>query len=118
MFEKDWRVRIDHIADCIGHLEKMTVSLSKAEFDANLDIYRAVERNIEIIAEAVKHFPPGVLEEHPEIPWRDIVDTRNIIAHLYEGVDEDILWDIVRSHIPPLKETILKMKKKYKGPGT
>lgn len=118
MSEKDWRARIDHIIDCINHIERKTASLTKADFEKDIDCYRIVERNIEIIAEASKRIPADVKGEFPDIPWGNIVGTRNIISHLYDGVDEDVLWEIVRRGIPQLKVAILAMKQRYGEPGT
>ncbi len=63
---------------------------------------RAVERNIEIIGEAVNR----ILSTEPNIAIssaRRIVDTRNFIVHQYEKVSDEVLWSIVIQHIPLLK---------------
>jgi len=39
---------------------------------------------------------------HPEIPWREIIGTRNRLIHGYDAVDYDILWEIVSADFPPL----------------
>jgi uncharacterized protein with HEPN domain len=38
------------------------------------------------------------MERHAEIPWRQIVAMRNWLAHGYDGIDFDILWDAVSRH--------------------
>ena len=43
---------------------------------------------------------------HPDIPWRNIVDTRNILAHGYAQIDLDILWDIIGMDLPELIEKL------------
>ncbi len=60
----------------------------------------AVERRVEIIGEAASHISPGFRAEHPQIPWRQIIATRNILAHHYGGIDHVILHRIVITHIP------------------
>lgn len=66
---------------------------------------RGVERNIEIMGEAMNQ----ALKINPELPVtsaRKIVDTRNFVIHAYDSLREDILWAIVVRHMPLLKEEI------------
>lgn len=46
------------------------------------------------------------MEKHPEIPWREIVGMRNWLAHGYDGIDYDILWDAVSRNASDLLEKI------------
>ena len=66
---------------------------------------RAVERNIEIIGEAMGR----ILQANPEFSLsnsRKIVDTRNRIIHGYDSVSDQIIWGIVINHLPVLKQEI------------
>ncbi|MBI1965168.1 MAG: DUF86 domain-containing protein [Betaproteobacteria bacterium] len=36
------------------------------------------------------------------IPWRRIVGVRNVLIHGYLGIDDDIIWDVVRNEIEKL----------------
>jgi len=38
------------------------------------------------------------------IPWRNIADTRNFIVHDYDGLDCDIVWDVIVNDIPKLEK--------------
>jgi uncharacterized protein with HEPN domain len=66
---------------------------------------RAVERNIEIIGEAMNRL---LQKENPVklSNARKIVDTRNRIIHGYDSVSDDIIWSIVISHLPVLKSEL------------
>jgi uncharacterized protein with HEPN domain len=71
------------------------------EFQKDIKTKRAIERNIEIIGEAVQR----ILKVDPSFPItnaRKIVDTRNRISHGYDRVSEDIIWAIVIREIPNL----------------
>jgi uncharacterized protein with HEPN domain len=64
----------------------------------------------EIIGEAANYVHPTVRDAHPEVPWRQVVDTRNRIVHTYFEIDLDILWKVITEEIPklvPLIRTIL-----------
>ncbi len=39
---------------------------------------------------------------HPEIPWRNIADTRNRLIHGYDDVNFNLLWDTIQLDLPPL----------------
>ena len=66
---------------------------------------RGVERNIEIMGEAMNK----VLKLMPEIRItnaRKVVDTRNYVIHSYDSLKPDILWSIVINHLPLLRDEI------------
>jgi uncharacterized protein with HEPN domain len=78
-------------------------------FQKDLKTKRAIERNIEIIGEAMNR----IVKEDPKIEisqTRKIIDTRNRIIHGYDTVSEDIIWSICIKDLPKLKEEIFKLK--------
>jgi len=80
------------------------------EFEKDLKTRKAVERNIEIIGEALNR----ILRVDPNIAITDsrkIVDTRNRIIHGYDSVTADVLWLIIKRSIPVLKNEILNLLK-------
>lgn len=79
------------------------------EFEKDIKTKRAVERNIEIIGEAMSR----ILKIQPEIAISDsrkIVDTRNRIIHGYDSVSDDVIWLIVVKYLPILEMEIKKLK--------
>ncbi len=74
-------------------------------FEKDLKTRKAVERNLEIIGEALNR----ILKEEPQITITDsckIVDTRNRIIHGYDTVTADILWLIVSKNLPVLLKEV------------
>ncbi|MBQ9363768.1 MAG: DUF86 domain-containing protein [Bacteroidaceae bacterium] len=74
-------------------------------FCLDIMLRRAVERNIEIMGEAMNR----VLKEEPDIHItnaRKIVDTRNYIIHGYDSLSSDILWSIIINHLPLLRQEV------------
>ncbi|MDK9722594.1 MAG: DUF86 domain-containing protein [Rhodospirillales bacterium] len=57
---------------------------------------------LEMLAEASRRVPPGIVERHPEIPWRQIVGMRNVLAHDYLGLKLDRIYETVRVFLPDL----------------
>ena len=59
-------------------------------------------RNLEVIGEAVKNLADDARNRVPGIEWRRIAGLRDVIAHGYFGVDDEILWNIVTDKVPEL----------------
>lgn len=76
-----------------------------ADYQKDVRTKRAVERNIEIIGEAMNR----LLKEEKAIQItnsRKIVSVRNRIIHGYDSVSDDIVWGIIINYLPALKEEI------------
>jgi uncharacterized protein with HEPN domain len=81
------------------------------EYQNNLTIKRAVERELEIIGEAVSR----ILKESPDFQLknsRKIVDLRNFIIHGYDAIDDETIWGVVIKHIPALEKEISEIMSK------
>ena len=78
------------------------------EYEDNPMLQDAVERNIEIIGEAVNK----LLFIEPDIRIsnsRRIVDARNKIIHGYDEIESTQIWGIIINHLPTLKEEVTKL---------
>jgi len=76
------------------------------EYQNDLRTRRAVERNIEIVGEALSRilkFKPAIAISNS----RKIVDTRNRIVHGYDSVSDEVVWGIVTLHLPVLKAEVI-----------
>ena len=62
----------------------------------------AVERELEILGEAARRVSSHFQDEHPEIPWKEIVGLRNVISHEYDRINYTEIFRIVRERIPEL----------------
>ena len=74
-------------------------------FQKDLRTKRAIERNLEIIGEAISR----ILKKDNSIDItnaRKIVDTRNRIIHGYDTVSDEVVWGIVIKYLPKLKEEV------------
>jgi len=75
------------------------------EYVSDIRTKRAVERDIEIIGEAVNR----IMKRDKEFKLENvqkIIGTRNRIAHGYDKISDDLIWSIVINHLPKLKEEI------------
>ena len=67
--------------------ESFIGDISFAEFAKNEEKNYAVVRCIEIIGEASKNIPKSVIEKYHDVPWKEIIRTRDLISHHYDIVD-------------------------------
>lgn len=107
---REWRFYLD---DMIGFAEKVllyTDGLDQQKFVESGLNYDATLRNLELIGEAATRIPVNVRDSTPEIPWRQIIATRNRLIHGYLGIDNDTLWSIIQSDIPVLLTRLAHLK--------
>ena len=74
-------------------------------FENNILLQQAVERNLEIIGEAMNN----IVKEIPNISisnTRRIVDTRNKIINGYDEIEPENIWNIIINHLPTLDNEI------------
>lgn len=64
----------------------------------------AVIRNLEVIGEAARHVDDTTAQRLPKVPWREMRDLRNLLAHEYFGVSTSIIWETVVRRLPPVLE--------------
>jgi uncharacterized protein with HEPN domain len=99
----------ERLADIIEAAEKIAVRVAKgrAAFDADEDTQIVLVHLIQVIGEAAAGLSDGFIAQHPEVPWRQIIATRNRVVHGYFEVDLDILWDVGIIDVPQLTVQIL-----------
>jgi len=98
-----------YLWDMLNAARGVAASVRKLTFEAyleNEDSRLAIERRIEIIGEAARRVSPGFKEAHPEIPWRLIVDQRNVLIHSYDEIADDRIWALAIRDIPRLIEQL------------
>ena len=71
---------------------------------------------MQVIGEAASRLPTSTIEEHPEIPWSEIVGMRHILVHDYMAVDLDVVWEVVTIQLPGLVASLEAILKTESGP--
>ena len=91
---------------------QFTLGMGEAEYTADLKTQSAVERQFEIIGEAlnrIKKIDPGLLDRVDN--WREIIGFRNVIAHGYDVIENEIVWNSVKEDIPVLLDQLQRLLK-------
>lgn len=102
---------LKHILEKISDIEESSRGISKEQFKGDKEKQDAILRRIEVIGEAIKNISSGTKEENPEVKWKEIAGTRDILIHAYFSVDLELVWEIVEKDLPELKDRIEKILK-------
>jgi len=102
--KKDDSVYLHHIIDAFALIEHYMDNASHEEFLRNRLLQDGVIRQLEVMGEAARNISEDLRNEHPQIPWRQMIGLRNRMIHAYFNVDLQIIWEIVKGDIPDLKQ--------------
>ncbi len=108
---KDDIVYLKHISEAVNDIEQYVSGFNFESFILDKKTADAVLRKLEVIGEAANNLSESFRNIHPEVPFRNMVDMRNIVIHEYFGVDLKTVWDTCHEDLPKLKvivEDILK----------
>jgi uncharacterized protein with HEPN domain len=102
---RDIRTRLQDILDAIGQIEAEQAK-GQAAFKGNRLVQVWMVHHLLIIGEAVRAIDPAFRQRHPSVPWRQIAGMRSILVHDYFRINQEIVWETVEKHLPPLKTEI------------
>jgi len=94
--------------ESIERIESYTQGGAEAFFLTDL-IQDGVIRNLEILGEATKRLSNELRQANPDIPWKKIAGTRDVLIHDYLRVNLERVWQVVEEDIPPLKIVIARL---------
>jgi uncharacterized protein with HEPN domain len=103
---RDYKVFLQDVLDAIANVAEFVGAMTLDEFKSDKKTLHAVVRNLEVIGEAVKGVPSEVRQRHPRVPWQRIAGLRDILIHHYFEIDVDIVWDIVQTKLPELRQLL------------
>lgn len=79
---------------------------NRNEFENDMEFQFASGMCIIQIGELVSRLDEDFIGNFPDIPWRQIKGLRNIYAHDYDIIDNNIIWETITEEIPDLQEKI------------
>lgn len=107
---REWRLYVADMKARCQRVAEYTAGLSREDFQSTRMVYDATLRNLELLGEAARNVPDEARALAPDIPWRRIVGVRNVLIHGYLGIDNDIIWDIVRNEVEKLLVALEKLE--------
>jgi uncharacterized protein with HEPN domain len=106
---KDDLVYVGHMLDTAEQAIRKIAGKSRTDFDQNEDLRLAIVHLIQTVGEAARRVSPAFRENHPEIPWQDVIGMRHKIVHDYLDVDFDIVWDVETTELPRLAKKLKRL---------
>lgn len=110
--QHDDRIFVGDMLDRGHSIVGLISGLEYEEFVEDELVRVAVAHYIQDMGEAARHLSEPFRNDHPDVPWGDIVAMRNRIAHGYREIDFDRVWDVASVEVPALLELLAPM-----GPG-
>jgi uncharacterized protein with HEPN domain len=112
---RDDFIRVRHMLDAAKEAISFTGNKTRDDLGSDRMLALSILKSIEIVGEAASKVTKESREEHPEIPWADIVAMRNRLIHAYFDIDLDRVWDTVTDDLPllvSLLEDIVKFQER------
>lgn len=102
--------RLFDVLNACRAIQSFVTNRTFADYEKNHMLRSAVERQFEIIGEALNQ---AEMDE-PDLPSlipdvRRIVGMRNRIIHSYDSVDDELLWQTIQTHVPALAKRLDKL---------
>lgn len=116
---RDPRALLADVLDATRAIERFRRDLDLDDYRANDLVRAAVERKLEIVGEALNRLSreaPELAERIPDVAR--IVGFRNVLAHGYDVVDDEVVWDAVTTDLPELAARVEAMLDGLDGNGT
>ena len=102
---KSDRERLLDISEAIDRIQRYS-GRGREEFAGDELLQTWVLHHLQIIGEAVGRLSDSLKEQHPEIPWRQIVAMKNILVHDCFAIDVNEVWNVVERDLPDLKTKV------------
>lgn len=99
---KSDRVRLLHMLDAAREVVGFAAGRTRSDLDSDRMLNLSLVRLIEIVGEAAARVSPETQAKHPEIRWPGIIGMRHRIAHGYDEINFDIVWEVATVDLPPL----------------
>lgn len=103
--------RIEHMLEMARNLQEANSCHTYEDVLNDKILFYGLTKMTEIIGEAAYKITHEFIDEHPELPWKQIIGMRHILVHGYFKITPEDLWDVIQNDIPtmiPVLEDYLK----------
>lgn len=104
---------VDDILEAIAGIEDATHGKRLEDYQQQWLLRHAIQRAIEIISEASRAIPDEVKDTQPNIPWPSVRAIGNVLRHEYQGLSDQIIWNVVIDELPKLREAVTQIRNQF-----
>ena len=101
-----YELYLQDIVKAAKFIENQVAALDFDTFLADEVRQHAILHNFTIIGEAIKQIPADIRQKYPDVPWREIAGTRDVIVHGYFSVNFNIIWHAATVELSQLRQQI------------
>jgi len=103
---KDDLKYVGHMVDAAERIHQFLSDKSRQDYDADEVLRLATVHLIQTIGEAARLVSAEFQQQHPHVPWPQMIGMRNRIVHDYLNVDYDIAWEVAIRDVPALIQAL------------
>jgi len=104
--KRNYLLYLQDIACRIEKINSYIDGMTYEEFVKDDKTTSACIREIEVIGEATKQIPKDITDRFGDLPWSLMAKMRDKLIHWYFEIDEEIIWNVAKDKLPPIKERI------------
>ena len=102
MSDHDDRLPMLQMLEHASEAVELTRGRVRTEMRTNRILQLALAHLVLVVGEAATRVSPAGRVQHPEIPWAKAIGARNFIAHGYDRIDYEVVWDTIAENFPAL----------------
>ena len=101
----DNRLYLEYILDCIVNIEELAAN-GRDALEKHKHQRAAILYYLQTMAETTQRIPESLKQQQPQVDWIGISGFRNRLVHGYLEINMDIIWNVIESYLPDLKQAI------------
>jgi uncharacterized protein with HEPN domain len=118
MIKRDYTDFVQDMVVTANKIISKTQNITLKQFESDDTLFLAIQRLFEILGEAANRIPKDLQGKYPDIPWGTMIGMRNIIIHIYDRIDMEMVWDAIKEDVPtvikPLNVMLADLEKEEK----
>lgn len=107
---------LDDMIDAVSRLEALRMHVPKNGAPQR-EHAEMILWNLTVLGEAAKRMPDDIRENNPEVRWSAVARTRDVVVHHYEGIDWEVIRDILWCYVPELRDQLIGLRDTLQSSG-
>jgi uncharacterized protein with HEPN domain len=98
----DDQLTLSQMLEAVRRIRSIVRGMDGAAFNADEIRQLALLHLIQRLGEAASRVSASLRDNHPELPWAQMVGMRNRIVHGYNHLDPEIVWRVATEDVEPV----------------